>query len=190
MDYDPDAFKKCKTCTAIRSDALKDARRRIETSYWKPLIDHVPDNVLIDMSIAEIHAVHHCDGQAYGDAVVFAGIAVLVKFFTRLDMVPREDMRVALGDQFSRMQTEIDETKRTAREQAQADAKRDMDELRVRVANVSAQVHLAGKRKTMHTEDVKAALDWRTGEPIPSDTIDHQNAMFGSRNTSPAITPR
>jgi hypothetical protein len=177
MDYDPDAFKKCTTCLAIRSDARKRGKDGLEASYWKPLIGHVPDDVILDMAIAEIHAIHHCDQQAFGDAVVFAGIAVLVAYYSRTEVVPREEMNNRLSTQFSQMRAQIDETTRTARAEAEAVCKADMDEYRVRVANVAALLHFAGKRKTMRTEEVNAALNWHRGEEIPQATIDHQRSM-------------
>lgn len=167
------AHRSCDPCQGIRRD-WRAHGRWIEGSYWRPLRDVVPTNVLLDMSIAELHAIHHLGEGGYGDAIVFAGIRVLTHYFTSQDTVPRQDMNDRLTAQVNQHWAAMEELKATAREQAHAAVAERLREAQVRVANVEALTRQAFGRKTMRYDEVRAAIDWRTGDPIPELTLEAQ----------------
>lgn len=176
--YDPNAHRSCRTCGTIKSDWRK-SDLWLDNSYWRPFIDDLPREVLLDMAIAELHAIHHDTVDHGAEAIVLSGITVLVNYLNNQDMIPRAEANHALNDQFSRMQAQITETERIARDEARDAVKADMHELRVRIANVAALLHVAGNRKTMRTDQVNKAVSWMTGEEIPAATIAHQRKIAG-----------
>ena len=180
------AHRGCPTCQAIRRD-WRTRDTWLEHSYWKPLRDAVPIDVLLDMSIAELHAIHHLGEPGYADAVVFAGIRVLVNYFTSQDTVPREEMDRRLAEQAGQHWQALDEVKATADGTARAGYERDLREAQIRIANVEALVMLAfsAKHKTMRYDEVRAAIDWRTGDKIPQATVDRQREMRGLQGKAP-----
>ena len=186
--YNPNAHRSCQTCGQIKADWRKH-NTWLDTSYWKPFENDLPYELLLDMAIAELHAIHHDKTDHGYEAVVLSGITVLVNYLNNQDMIPRAEANRALGDQFNQMQATIDETKRTARDEARAEVQADMHEYQVRVANVAALLHVAGKRKTMRTDEVNEAINWYRGQEIPAATIEHQReiAALHSRSSGPFV---
>lgn len=167
----------CPTCRGIRSGRLV-----------KPWVDHyfhalepegVPYEVLLDAEMEMLHATHHDDSALRaGEAVLMLGFRVILAHYLEAGTVPRQEMVHALNDQAGRHLERIDAEKQAAREQIREEHGAQMHELKVRLANVDALVSWAfhhGRRKTMRTEQVRAAIEWRTGDPIPEVTVaEHQ----------------
>ncbi len=167
------AFTSCDTCLAIRRDWRK-SDTWLGTSYWRTLCDEVPTAVLLDMTIAELHTIHHLGGQQYADAVIFAGIRVLVDWAVKkdADMVPSQEMREALARASDQYHRELNEITATAKEKAREELGAQLREARTRIANVEALVSVAfrAKHKKMDYAEVRDAIDWRTGYPSVGET--------------------
>lgn len=169
---DMPTYTRCDTCLAIRR-----SRRESQHEYWldhlyfKPLSEVVPQDVLMDADMEMLHVNHHAP-DTLRDAPIFVGFRVILNHFLTADVVPREEMRAALAAQYERYAADIDATKQAARQEVIDRNGEEMRELRVRVVNVEALITVAfrAKRKTMSYADVRAALDWRTGDPLPEIT--------------------
>lgn len=176
----------CDTCTAIRRD-WRTSETWLESSYWQPLRGAVPDGVLLDMGIAELHATHHLGERDYGSAVIFAGIRVLVDHYTSCDFVSTQEMRRQLGDQWDAHNTEMTKLTATARADADAECAARLREAQIRIANVEALVLLAfrAKHKKMDYAQVRAAIEWCTGEPVPPATLEEARRLRDLQGRSP-----
>lgn len=180
------AHRSCETCRAIRRD-WHTTDRWIQNSYWRPIADSVPFDVLLDMNLAELHALHHQGNRPYTDAIIFAGIRVLTHYYTSQDTVLRAEMNQQLSEQAGQQWQELKAVKATADEKVRADYEHDLREARTRIANVEALVTLAfrAKHKTMRYDEVRAAIEWRTGEEIPQATVDNQREIRELQGRSP-----
>lgn len=180
------AHRGCLTCQAIRRD-WRDHDTWQERSYWKPLRDAVPTDVLLDMSIAEIHAIHHLGEPGYADAVIFAGIRVLVHYFTSQDTVSRAELNRRLTEQAGQHWAELDKVKATAHDEVRAGYQAQLNEAHVRIANIEALVTIAFRahHKTMRYDEVRAAINWRTGEELPAATVQRQREIREAQGRTP-----
>lgn len=179
----------CDICNAIRRSRVADPMRVEQArrdSYWSALEDSVPETVRLDMDMEMLHATHHVPSLT--DAVLIVGVRTLVAHFTDRDVVERQEMTDRLNEQSARHHAEIDAEKAKAREDVEERHGAEMRELQIRVANIEALVSRAfhnGRRKTLRTEDIRAAIDWRTGDQLPEATVEEQARLIGLGGLTP-----
>lgn len=182
------AYTKCGACLAIRRDVrarlATDAGREAfrHTSYWGHLLDMVADDILIDADMSGLHACHHerdllPERQSqlqYEVSVIVAGLLAQIA-----DAVPSQEVRHRLAAQSDHYERRLQELRDTADAKAREEYQARLREAHMRIANVEALVHLAHSKnhKTMRYDEVRAAIDWHTGEEIPETTRRHLNEL-------------
>jgi hypothetical protein len=171
----------CKECTDFRPFR----NLSIEGSYWRPLASMLPEEALLAMNEATLCAIHHRGSDTHDEPALLAGVRALIGYYESRDVVPREEMNGRLTRAFNDFMRERAELERTAKTDAEKRFGSGLREAQTRVANVQALVSQAHGRKTMRTEEVRAAIEWRTGEPLPEATVEHQRRLYGAE-TSPA----
>lgn len=175
-------YVNCSTCLAIRRDRRNGTAWR-ESTYWKPYLDVVPDEVLMNADMEELHALHHEPDAYAGRALIFVGFGVILAHYQGIDTVPRQEMTNRLNEQFARHHAEIDAEKAKVRQEIKDHHGREVLEYRMRIAHVETLVSQAfrAKHKTMRSDDVRAAIDWRTGDKIPEATRAEQARIASLR---------
>jgi len=175
-------YVNCSTCLAIRRDLRNSATWR-EDIYWKSYLNVVPDEVLIDAEMEERHVNHHEPDACAGRALILVGFDVILAHYQGIDTVPRQEMTNRLNEQSARHHAEIDAEKAKVRQEIEGDHGKKVLEYRMRIAHVETLVSQAfqAKHKTMRSDDVRAAIEWRTGDEIPEATRAEQARIAGLR---------
>lgn len=122
-------------CATCRQQRYPFRNLPVEGSYWHPLLDVLPEPAVRAMFVASLCATHHGTGQR-DESAALAGVRALVAWYESQDVVPRSELNDRLGACWEALQV----------------AER-------RVGNVEKLVSAAGKRKTMRTEEVRAAVE-------------------------------
>jgi hypothetical protein len=128
-------------------------------------------DLVTEMDLAEHHVLHHAHSE---EPHGLAAMRVLVELVHGHDptagMVPAEEMTRRVNAAYEHVEAE----RRHLQREATADAERRygtrLRTAETRVANVAALLHQAGRRKTLRTEAVSAALGWRDGDELPEAT--------------------
>lgn len=172
----------CPTCLAIRRDRRNGTAWR-ESTYWKPYLDVVPDEVLMNADMEELHALHHEPDAYAGRALIFVGFGVILAHYQGIDTVPRREMTDKLNAQFNQYLAEINAEKAKVRQEIEGDHGKEVLEYRMRIAHVEILVSQAfrAKHKTMRSDDVRAAVDWRTGDALPEATRAEEDRIASLR---------
>jgi hypothetical protein len=164
------------------SEADLDYMRR--NSYWAPLLDVLPAEVIAKMDKAMHDATWSKDSRAnkYDEAVLISGVRALVAHFA--DYVSRDEHVDRMRNAFNDYMRELKEVRETAEEKAKQGYADGLRQAEMRNANVQALVWRAGKRKTMQTAEVRAAIDWDLGEEIPQVTREEYERIYGLKMQS------
>lgn len=144
--------------------------KTLQRSYWAPLLDVLPLDVVAKMDAAVTEAIHRPtpEQQRSGEPVLMVGIRALIAHYADSVSHDEHNARIAglLGDHMA----ELKEVRATAEDKAKREYGERLREANTRVANVKALLVRAGKRKTMSTDEVRAAVQWQLGEELPQAT--------------------
>lgn len=174
-------WRDCHTCRQIAAEqrASTDAQQRwITSSVWAALDGAVPREVLLAMSMAELHATHHVEDRNTTDSIMITGVRELVAHYTT-KTVPRDEANDRATNLWNSWQAEVKQIRETADAEARAQYEADLREAQTRLLIVDALRHQAGTRKTMQAADVRAALDWVRGEEVPAFAVEHYRKISG-----------
>lgn len=164
--------KECATSRPFRNLSL-------DGSYWRPLIGGAPEEALLAMSEATLCAIHHRDSSQSDEPALLAGVRALIGYYESRDVVPREEAEARIRNAFNDYMRERTKLEQTATENALKAYGDRLREAQMRLANVQALLWKTRRgRKTMLADDVRVAIEWNLGEPIPEVTREQYAHLY------------